>query len=135
VDAIQIGLYLNPGQQALSLVSSAAVWVEANLKETDLTNVRLGQPVTMEVDAYPNVTFHGQVQTIDPASGSVFALLPAQNASGNWVKVVQRIPVQISVQQPSDGPRLRAGMSVSISIDTGRERSLATLWRDIRSSW
>lgn len=131
VDAIQVGMFLNSGQQAISLVSTASVWVEGNIKETDLTNVRVGNPVSIEVDAYPDVTFQGRVQSINPASGATFALLPPQNASGNWVKVVQRIPVQISVQQPENGPQLRAGMSATVSIDTGQERSLAGLWRDL----
>ncbi|MGO4526647.1 efflux RND transporter periplasmic adaptor subunit [Microvirga sp. 2MCAF35] len=134
VDAIQPGMFLTAGQQAISMVSSTSIWVEANIKETDLTDVRVGNPVGIEVDAYPNVRFQGQVQSINPASGATFALLPAQNASGNWVKVVQRIPVQISVQQPGGGPQLRAGMSATVSIDTGQERSLSQLWRDLRES-
>jgi membrane fusion protein (multidrug efflux system) len=134
VDAIQVGMFLSPGQQAVSMVSSASAWVEANIKETDLTDIRIGNPVTVEVDAYPNVTFQGRVQSINPASGATFALLPAQNASGNWVKVVQRIPVQITVEQPPNGPQLRAGMSATVSIDTGRERSLSGLWHDLTTS-
>ncbi|WP_414473145.1 HlyD family secretion protein [Microvirga sp. M2] len=134
VDTIQVGMFLSSGQQAISLVSTTSVWVEANIKETDLTHVRVGNPVSIEVDAYPSVTFQGQVQSINPASGATFALLPPQNASGNWVKVVQRIPVQISVRQLEDGPQLRAGMSATVSIDTGQERSLSGLWRDLWQS-
>jgi membrane fusion protein (multidrug efflux system) len=115
----------------MSMVSDSDVWVDANLRETDLTYVRPGNPVELSVDAYPGVVFKGHVQTINPASGAVFALLPPQNASGNWVKVVQRIPVRIAVDHGPSDPVLRNGMSTWVSIDTGHRRTLSTLWQDI----
>ena len=90
-----------------------------------------GDPTRFTIDAYPESSVAGKVTTLAPASGSVFALLPPQNATGNWVKVVQRIPVRLSFGQVPDGLALRAGMSVKISIDTGHRRSLRELWRDI----
>jgi membrane fusion protein (multidrug efflux system) len=95
--------------------------------------VKEGDPATITVDAYPDLPLAGKVTSLAPASGSVFALLPPQNATGNWVKVVQRIPVRLSFDQPVDNLALRAGMSVRISIDTGHQRSFRELWRDITS--
>jgi membrane fusion protein (multidrug efflux system) len=133
VDALQPGTYLvaqtaaltNTG--ALGLISTNRVWVDANMKETDLTHVKLGDPVAISVDTYPGRVWSGRVESISPASGSEFSILPAQNASGNWVKVVQRIPVRISVTRQPGDPVLRAGMSVVVEVDTGRQRSLADL--------
>ena len=93
--------------------------------------MRPGQPVKISVDTYPDEAWHGTVQSIAPASGAEFALLPPQNASGNWVKVVQRIPVRIVVKGYDATPVLRAGMSVDAEIDTGHKRSLGELWRDL----
>ena len=134
VDALQLGTYLvsqtaaltNTG--AIGLVSSDHVWVDANLKETDLTYVKPGDPVDISVDSYPGRVWAGKVESISPASGAEFSILPPQNASGNWVKVVQRIPVRISVQQKEGYPPLRSGMSVVVDIDTGHQRSLSELW-------
>lgn len=134
VDTLQPGLYLVAqtaalsNQGAIGLVSTDDVWVEANLKETDLTHVKVGDPVSVTVDTYPGVVWQGTVDSISPASGAEFAILPAQNASGNWVKVVQRIPVRIKVERKPGDPRLRAGLSVNVSIDTGHSRSLADLF-------
>ncbi|MEQ5817188.1 HlyD family secretion protein [Marinobacter sp. NFXS11] len=113
------GQYVNPSRPAMSLVSSTGVWVDANLKETQLTHVEPGQAVALEVDAYPGNIWKGRVSSIAGAAGSEFSILPAQNATGNWVKVVQRIPVRIELDDPSAGPRLLSGMSVSVAIDTG----------------
>ncbi|MGZ3310077.1 MAG: efflux RND transporter periplasmic adaptor subunit [Xanthobacteraceae bacterium] len=131
VENIAVGAFLNAGQSAFPLVSTSDLYIEANIRETDLTYVRVGDPARIVVDAYPDVVIDGKVTSLAPASGSVFALLPPQNATGNWVKVVQRIPVRISFGQVPDGIALRAGMSVKISIDTGHQRSLRELWRDI----
>jgi membrane fusion protein (multidrug efflux system) len=131
VENIAVGAFLNAGQSAFPLVSTSDLYIEANVRETDLTYVRVGDPARIVVDAYPDVVIDGKVTSLAPASGSVFALLPPQNATGNWVKVVQRIPVRISFGQVPDGLALRAGMSVKISIDTGHQRSLRELWRDI----
>jgi membrane fusion protein (multidrug efflux system) len=107
---------------AVGLVSDNNIWIEADTKETDLTYVRKGDPVTFTVDTYPGRTWHGHVDTVDAASDSAFSMLPAENTSGNWVKVVQRIPVRIHVDAKPGDPPLRAGMSAVISIDTGQRR-------------
>jgi membrane fusion protein (multidrug efflux system) len=127
VSSLQPGQYLGAATPAFALVSSDHVWVDALPKETDLTYVKPGDPATVTIDTYPGVTWSGRVESISPASGATFSVLPAQNASGNWVKVVQRIPVRIRVDQPLGSPRLRAGMSAIVSIDTGHERHLADL--------
>ena len=102
----------------------------ANLKETQLTHVREGQVVEVGIDAYPDVTWKARITSIAPATGAEFAVLPPQNASGNWVKVVQRIPVRIDLETVEGRPTLRAGMTASISIDTERERALLTTVRE-----
>jgi membrane fusion protein (multidrug efflux system) len=126
--ALQPGEYVAAGRPLFPLVATAEVWVEANLKETDLTHVRPGQPATVEVDTYPDRVWHAEVASISPATGAEFAVLPAQNASGNWVKVVQRVPVRLRIEPAADGDGdvlpLRAGLSVTATIDTGRKRSL-----------
>jgi membrane fusion protein, multidrug efflux system len=131
VESIAVGAFLNAGQSAFPLVSTNDLYVEANIRETDLTYVRPGDPARIAIDAYPDAPVAGKVTTLAPASGSVFALLPPQNATGNWVKVVQRIPVRLSFGALPDGVALRAGMSVKVSIDTGHQRSLRELWHDI----
>jgi membrane fusion protein (multidrug efflux system) len=128
VAQLQPGQYLAAATPAFGLVASDHVWVEAQPKETDLTYLRAGAPATVTVDAYPGITWHGTVQSISPASGATFSVLPAQNATGNWVKVVQRIPVRIQIEPEPDAPPLSAGMSAEVSIDTGRERHLSALW-------
>jgi membrane fusion protein (multidrug efflux system) len=116
------GDYARTGAPLLSMVSNNAVWIEANFKETDLTHMTVGQPVEIDVDTYPGRPFHGRVTSISQATGSEFSVLPAQNSTGNWVKVVQRIPVRISVDDQKAGPPLRSGMSVTADVDTGRSR-------------
>jgi membrane fusion protein (multidrug efflux system) len=128
VDTVQPGMFLTAGTAAFGLVSSDDVWVEANPKETELTYVKPGDPVDVTVDTYPDHVWHGTVQSISPNSGSEFSVLPAQNTSGNWVKVVQRIPVRIAIKPEAGDPPLRAGMSVESSIDTGHHRTLADLY-------
>ena len=127
VSSLQPGEYLNPGQAAFALVGTDR-WIEANPKETDLTWVRPGQPVDISVDTYPGRRWHGRVESVSPASQAQFALLPAQNTSGNWVKVVQRIPMRIAVDGEAGAPPLRAGMSAEIEVDTGHERHLGDLF-------
>jgi membrane fusion protein (multidrug efflux system) len=105
--------------------------VEANLKETQLTHVRVGQSATVEVDAYPGRTWAAKVDSIAPATGAEFALLPPQNATGNWVKVVQRVPVRLAIQPDPDAPPLRAGMTVTVGIDTERKRELPVFARKL----
>ena len=134
VDALQPGTYLvsqtaaltNTG--AVALVSTEQMWVEAQMKETDLTYVKPGDHVDISVDTYPGRVWAGTVESISPASGSEFSILPAQNSSGNYVKIVQRIPVRIRIDRKPEDPVLRAGMSVYVSIDTGHRRSLRDLF-------
>jgi membrane fusion protein (multidrug efflux system) len=133
VESIAVGAFLNAGQSAFPLVSTHDLYVEANIRETELTYVRPGNPARVTIDAYPDTPIAAEVTTLAPASGAVFALLPPQNATGNWVKVVQRIPIRLSFAEIPDGLALRAGMSVKVSIDTGHRRSLHELWRDITS--
>lgn len=123
VDQIQLGEYLQAASPAFSLVAGHA-WVEANPKETDLTHVLPGQAVSVTVDTYPGYTWHGKVEGISPATGAQFAILPPQNASGNWVKVVQRIPLRVAIDSEPNMPPLRAGMSALVEIDTGRHHNL-----------
>ncbi len=124
VPSLQVGQYLPEATAAFSLVATDHAWVEASPKETELTHVRPGQPATVTVDGYPGVTWTGVVDSISPASGASFSLLPAQNTSGNWVKVVQRIPMRIRIDIPPDNPPLRVGMSVIVDVDTGHPRGL-----------
>jgi membrane fusion protein (multidrug efflux system) len=113
---------------AVGLVSSADKWVQANLKETDLTYVHPGQPVEIAIDTYPDHVFHGTVAAIAPATGAMFSVLPAQNSSANWVKVVQRLSVKIAFDPGEDTSMVRAGMSVTAGIDTGHKRKLSDLY-------
>lgn len=120
---LQKGEYLESGKAAFSLISTGEPWVEANLKETDLTNLRVGQKATIVVDAYPDAEIEAEVESISPATGAEFAVLPPQNATGNWVKVVQRLPVKLKIVDPhSEETPLRAGMTVSVRIDTKHVR-------------
>ena len=128
VDSIQPGMYLAAATAAFGLVSTDRVWVQADPKETELTWVKPGDKVDVSIDTYPGRTWDGVVESISPNSGAEFAILPAQNASGNWVKVVQRIPVRIRVDRKPGDPELRSGMSVEASIDTGHRRTLADLF-------
>jgi membrane fusion protein, multidrug efflux system len=128
VDTIQPGMYLAASQSAFGIVSTQDVWIEANPKETELTWVKPGDKVSITVDTYPGRAWEGRVQSIAPNSGSEFSILPAQNTSGNWVKVVQRIPVRIAVERKDDEPVLRAGMSVEAEIDTGHRRTVSELF-------
>lgn len=132
---LEPGEWLEEGEPAFGLIEIDDTWIVANLKETELTHVREGQLVEVSVDAYPDVTWNARVTSIAPATGSEFAVLPPQNASGNWVKVVQRVPVRIDLE-PADGrPTLRAGMTAAISIDTQRERRLVTAAREAIAAW
>jgi membrane fusion protein (multidrug efflux system) len=127
VETVQPGMYLGAATAAFGLVSTERLWIEANPKETELTHVKPGNPVELTVDTYPGRTWQAEVESIAPNSGSEFSVLPAQNSSGNWVKVVQRIPVRIKVTRKEGDPPLRAGMSVIADIDTGHRRT----WRDL----
>ncbi|HEX4077692.1 MAG TPA: HlyD family secretion protein [Rhizomicrobium sp.] len=125
VPATTPGKYLAASTVAFYLVDTDHLWVDATPKETELTHVRPGQPASITVDTYPGVTWHGVVESISPAAAQQFSLLPAENTSGNWVKVVQRLPVRVHVDPNYDNaPLLRAGMSVEVRIDTGHARGL-----------
>ena len=126
---LQPGDFLTMGQAAMPLVATT-LWVDANYKETDLTHVAVGQNATIEVDTFPGKKWQARVASISPASGAEFSLLPAQNATGNWVKIVQRIPVRLAIEEPNhDGMILRAGMSAVVEIDTGRQNSILGRWQ------
>jgi membrane fusion protein (multidrug efflux system) len=122
VDNIQLGRFVAAGGPILSVIDDSAPWVEANPKETDITYLRIGQKATLDVDAFPDHTFKGTVVAVSPGTGSQFSILPAQNASGNWVKVVQRVPLRIAFDKGEDTHLLRSGMSVNVEIDTGHSR-------------
>ena len=111
-----------------AIVSASRPWVEANFKETELTYVRPGQKATIILDIYPDVTWEAEVQSISPATGAEFALLPPQNASGNWVKVVQRLPVKLRLLPQQEELPLRAGMTATVKVDTKRERTLSQVF-------
>ncbi|TNE61122.1 MAG: HlyD family secretion protein [Alphaproteobacteria bacterium] len=117
------GEYVTAGYPIFGMTVDTDLRIEANLKETELTYVQDGQDVEVRVDALPGQTFHAFVRSIDPATGAEFAVLPAQNATGNWVKVTQRVPVQIGFKPGQDLSLLRAGLSVEVDIDTHHERT------------
>ena len=128
VDQIQLGRYVAAGTPVFSIIDVAHPWVDANPKESDLTYVTAGQPVTLEVDAFPNHVFKGKIGSLSPGTGAQFAILPPQNATGNFVKVVQRVPIRIYFDESDKYvKKLKAGMSVYATIDTGHQRSLAGL--------
>ncbi|MCO5090839.1 HlyD family secretion protein [Bosea sp. (in: a-proteobacteria)] len=131
VPSLQKGQYLEAATSAFSLVSTGHAWIQANPKETELTWVKPGQTARIHVDTYPGVVWTGTVDSISPASAASFSLLPAQNTSGNWVKVVQRIAMRVKIDTPAEGPQLRSGMSVTLEIDTGHARGLPSFVTDI----
>ncbi|WP_423968653.1 HlyD family efflux transporter periplasmic adaptor subunit [Bradyrhizobium sp.] len=127
VDDLQVGNFVNPGTAVFSLLSSRRIWIEANFRETGLTYMRPGQPATIDVDAYPDHTFKAHVVSMSPGTGSDFAVLPPENATGNWVKVVQRLPVRLELDEIDPNRPLFSGMSVTARVDTGHRLS----WRDL----
>jgi membrane fusion protein (multidrug efflux system) len=131
VDQIELGRVAPAGQPVFALVANTGLWVEGNPKESDLTYVRAGQSATVTIDAFPGREWRGKISSIAPGTGAQFAILPPQNASGNWVKVVQRVPLRFAFDANQDVANLRAGMSAILTIDTGRSRSLRGLWSDL----
>jgi membrane fusion protein (multidrug efflux system) len=135
-----VNVKLQPGEQVKAatplfvLVAKTRPWVEANMKETDLTHVKPGQLASVVLDIYPDITWSAEVESISPATGAEFAILPPQNASGNWVKVVQRLPVRVRLLPHPGEPPLRAGMTATVTIDINRRRSLASLFGGIASA-
>jgi membrane fusion protein, multidrug efflux system len=124
VEQVQIGDYVTASTPLFSLMSADRVWVEANFKETELTHMRPSQAATVEVDTYPGLVFQGKVESLSPGTGLTFSLLPPENATGNWVKVVQRLPVRISLDRFEPDAPLHAGLSVTVEVDTGYDRPL-----------
>jgi membrane fusion protein (multidrug efflux system) len=133
VSSLQPGVYIVSQMAAFAatssvgLVSTDQIWVDANLKETDLTYVKPGDNVDVTIDTYPGKTWKAKVESVAAASGAEFSMLPSQNSSGNWVKVVQRIPVRIRILAEPGDPVLRSGMSANVEIDTGHRRSLGDI--------
>ena len=122
VDNIQVGRFIAAGTPILSVIDDQAPWVDANPKETDITYLRVGQKASLAVDSFPDHTFQGTVIAVSPGTGAQFSILPPQNATGNWVKVVQRVPLRIAFDKDEDTKLLRSGMSVNVEIDTGHSR-------------
>jgi membrane fusion protein, multidrug efflux system len=116
-----VGDYITAATPVFSMMSNK-VWVEANFKETELTNMRPGQTATVEVDTYPDTDFRAKVGSLSPGTGLTFSLLPPENATGNWVKVVQRLPVRLALESNDPDHPLRAGMSVTVNVDTKYRR-------------
>lgn len=116
----KVGIFLAPGTPALALIGGQPPWIEANFTEKDLTHVRPGQPVDLKFDIYPGRHWRGVVDSISPATGAEFSVIPPQNATGNWIKITQRIPVRIELTPEAEAPVLRAGLSAWVKIDTGR---------------
>ena len=127
VDQIELGRVAPAGQPVFAIVEDRGLWVDANPKESDLTYVHAGQPASVTIDTFPGRDFKGRICSIAPGTGSQFSILPAQNASGNWVKVVQRVPLRFCFDPSENTEGLRSGMSAYVSIDTGRTRSLGEL--------
>ena len=130
LDGVAVNVKLQPGEQVKAatplfvIVADHRAWIEANIKETDLTHVHVGQRARVVLDTYPDEVWEGEVGSISPAAGSEFAILPPQNASGNWVKVVQRLPVKIRLLPHENESVPRAGMTATVDIDTLRQRDL-----------
>jgi membrane fusion protein, multidrug efflux system len=122
VDQLQVGNYVTASTPLFSLMSTDRVWVEANFKETELTHMRSGQQATVEIDTYPDVTFSAKVESLSPGTGLTFSLLPAENATGNWVKVVQRLPVRFHLERLDPNSPLHAGLSATVEVDTRYRR-------------
>jgi len=120
VDQLQVGSYVTASTPVFSMISKR-VWVEANFKETELTYMHPGQSATVEIDTYPGVVFDGKVESLSPGTGLTFSLLPPENATGNWVKVVQRLPVRIALEDPGNR-LLHAGLSADVEVDTEYRR-------------
>jgi membrane fusion protein, multidrug efflux system len=124
VDDLQVGDFVNPGAAVFSFLSSRT-WIEANFRETDLTHMRPGQEATINVDVYPGSALKAHIASMSPGTGSDFAVLPPENATGNWVKVVQRLPVRLELDGVDPDHPLYSGISVTVRVDTGLRRT----WR------
>lgn len=134
VDDLQIGGFVNAGASTFSLLSSRHVWVEANFRETGLTHMHPGQEATIDVDAYPDRKFKAHIDSMSPGTGSDFSVLPPENATGNWVKVVQRLPVRLELDDLDTTRPLYSGISVTARVDTGYRRSWPRLLQSALAS-
>ena len=128
---LQVGEFAQAGKPIFTLIENQPIWIEANLKETELTHIQPGQQATIVADAYPDKIWESVISSIAPATGAEFSILPPQNASGNWVKVVQRIPINLAITNQAGDPQLRAGMTVSVRIHTRRKRELSGQISDV----
>ncbi|PBB42199.1 hypothetical protein CK222_16980 [Mesorhizobium sp. WSM3866] len=126
--SFKIGQYVSVGTPLFALVETDDTWIDANFKETQLTNMKPGQKAEIVVDTYPGRTFEATVKAIGAGTGAEFSLLPAQNATGNWVKVTQRIPVRLELTDPDAKMALRTGMSATVTVDTGVARGLPSIF-------
>jgi membrane fusion protein, multidrug efflux system len=128
VEQLQVGDYINASTPVFALVSTKNVWVEANFKEVQLGHMRAGQTAEVDIDAYPDKTFHARVVSVSPGTGTEFSMLPAENATGNWVKVVQRLPVRLEIDSQDFASlkpgALRSGLSANVEVDTRHRRGL-----------
>ena len=124
VEALQVGSYINASQSVFALMSSSNVWVEANFKEVQLAHMHPGQAATVEIDAVPGRKFPAKVVSLSPGTGSEFSVLPAENATGNWVKVVQRVPVRLQLEDAQMARELQSGLSAVVTVDTQHHRHL-----------
>lgn len=122
VDLLQVGEYINAAAPVFALISNQTRWIEANFKENKLTHMQAGQKATITIDAYPDQVFHGRVDSFSAGTGSSFSLLPPENATGNWVKVVQRVPVRIQMTDLNLKQALPSGLSVTVQVDTRHSR-------------
>jgi membrane fusion protein (multidrug efflux system) len=124
VDQLQVGSAINASAPVFALVSTSDVWIEANFKEDQLTHMRVGQAASVKVDSYPGKSFEAEVVSLSPGTGSQFSVLPPENATGNWVKVVQRLPVRLRLKNADPAFALHAGLSADVSVDTQHRRHL-----------
>jgi membrane fusion protein, multidrug efflux system len=124
VEQLQVGSYISASEPVFALVSTGDVWIEANFKEDQLAHMRVGEAASVHVDSYPDKTFKARVASLSPGTGSQFSALPPENATGNWVKVVQRLPVRLELEKPDPAYPLRAGLSADVSVDTRYRRHL-----------
>jgi membrane fusion protein, multidrug efflux system len=127
-----VSQYAQPGTN-LTMFVPDNIWIWANFKETQLDEMRPGQPVTIDFDAYPERKIHGHVASVQPGSGTTFSLLPAENATGNWVKIVQRVPVKIVMDNPPTDVALGPGMSTEVSVRVNPDPSLYKHYKQLRA--
>ncbi len=119
VDLLQPGDFIGAGEPVFAIISNENIWIEANFKETQITYMKPDQRVTIKMDAYPDLKLSGRIESLSPGTGSTFSLLPPENATGNWVKIIQRVPVRISLNKVPENVLLASGLSATVTVDTG----------------